>query len=166
MEKRETQKNIMAFVVKVSLLSIVIFLGSGCASVTRGTTDVLEVKTSPPGALVNVTRTDKKFSSEELKKNTLTEDSRKSEPENCILEAFTPAAFKLKRNGNYFVKIEKAGFKPVSVKVTHKTSGQGGAGMAGNVLVGGVIGVLVDAGSGATQDLVPNPIDISLEPSE
>jgi hypothetical protein len=36
--------------------------------------------------------------------------------------------------------------------------------MAGNVLVGGLIGVAVDAGSGATQELVPNPLNVTLEP--
>jgi hypothetical protein len=38
--------------------------------------------------------------------------------------------------------------------------------MAGNVLVGGLIGVAVDAGSGATLNLTPNPIDLKLEQIE
>lgn len=34
--------------------------------------------------------------------------------------------------------------------------------MAGNVLVGGLIGVGVDAASGATKDLRPNPLVLQL----
>ena len=43
-------------------------------------------------------------------------------------------------------------------------SGKGAAGMAGNVIVGGVIGVGVDAVSGATLDHYPNPVIFKLEP--
>jgi hypothetical protein len=34
--------------------------------------------------------------------------------------------------------------------------------MAGNVLVGGLIGVAIDAGSGATKELKPNPLVVKL----
>ena len=60
------------------------------------------------------------------------------------------------------VEFTKAGYEPVSVNVVPQISGAGGAGMAGNVLVGGIIGAAVDAGSGAMNDLKPNPIDIKL----
>ena len=36
--------------------------------------------------------------------------------------------------------------------------------MAGNVLVGGIIGVGVDAASGAALDLTPNPVVVTLQP--
>ena len=39
----------------------------------------------------------------------------------------------------------------------------GSAGMAGNVILGGLIGAAVDANNGATQDLVPNPLRVTLE---
>ena len=35
--------------------------------------------------------------------------------------------------------------------------------MAGNVIFGGIIGAAVDAASGATKKLVPNPINVQLE---
>jgi len=35
--------------------------------------------------------------------------------------------------------------------------------MAGNIFVGGIIGVAVDAGSGAMNDLVPNPVNVTLD---
>lgn len=49
--------------------------------------------------------------------------------------------------------------------MTHRTAGAGGAGMAGNVILGGLIAAAVDANSGATQDLVPNPLVVHLTPA-
>jgi hypothetical protein len=37
-------------------------------------------------------------------------------------------------------------------------------GVADNVLVGGVIGLGVNMYTGASQDLVPNPVTVTLEP--
>jgi hypothetical protein len=53
------------------------------------------------------------------------------------------------------------GKTPASFKL--QISGMGGVAIAGNALVGGIIGVGVDAASGATKDLTPNPVDISLQ---
>lgn len=36
--------------------------------------------------------------------------------------------------------------------------------MAGNVILGGLIGAGVDAATGATKDLKPNPIEVKLVP--
>lgn len=38
--------------------------------------------------------------------------------------------------------------------------------MAGNVLIGGLIGVGIDAGTGAMKDLRPNPLVVRLEAEE
>ena len=35
--------------------------------------------------------------------------------------------------------------------------------MAGNIIVGGIIGAAVDAGSGAMNELVPNPVVVELD---
>ena len=35
--------------------------------------------------------------------------------------------------------------------------------MAGNVILGGGIGAILDANNGATQELVPNPLKVTLE---
>lgn len=45
-------------------------------------------------------------------------------------------------------------------------SGKGAAGLAGNILVGGLIGVGVDAMTGATLDHSPNPALITLVPTD
>lgn len=111
---------------------------TGCATVTRGTKDVLEINTTPAAAQAT---TSNGFA--------------------CA----TPCALKMPRRSEFDVDISKAGYKPVRVHVTSKVSGQGGAGMAGNVLVGGIIGAGVDMGTGAMLDLVPNPINVTLEPA-
>jgi hypothetical protein len=68
------------------------------------------------------------------------------------------------RRSEFVATIEKDGYETVTVNVTHQISGAGGAGMAGNVLVGGLIGVAVDASTGAMNDLVPNPVVVELVP--
>lgn len=50
--------------------------------------------------------------------------------------------------------------------VDNHISTAGGAGMAGNVIFGGLIGIGVDASTGAMRDLAPNPIEVTLEEGE
>ena len=119
------------------LLGSTLLLTSGCATVTRGTTDTLVIESDPPGAQVTLSNG---------------------------MSGQTPASFKLSRKSAVVVDIAKAGYEPVKVNVQPQISGAGGAGMAGNVLVGGLIGVAVDAGTGAMNDLKPNPIQVRLAP--
>ncbi len=126
----------MRFPTILGVAGLVLSTANGCATITRGSEEALEVKTQPPGA-----------------------DVQLSTGETCT----TPCAIKKKRNASFTVNIRKEGFKPVSVNVNHQTAGGGAAGMAGNLIFGGVIGAGVDAASGATQELVPNPIEIDLE---
>lgn len=123
---------------QISLILVVAAsLLSGCATVTRGTKDTLVVESDPPGAKVKLSNG---------------------------LYGKTPTSFKLSRKDHLTVTIEKAGYESLSIDVRPQISGAGGAGMAGNVLVGGIIGVAVDAGSGAMNDLKPNPISVKLNP--
>jgi hypothetical protein len=62
------------------------------------------------------------------------------------------------------VTISKEGYESTTHNITHQMSGGGGVGMAGNVILGGGIGALVDANNGATQELVPNPLRVTLQP--
>lgn len=110
---------------------------SACATVTRGTTDVWVITTDPGGARV--------------------------ETSNGYFCDATPCAIKMPRRSDFTATVTKAGYKVAKVTVTHKTGGAGAAGVAGNVLVGGIIGIGVDAYTGASQDLVPNPVHIILE---
>jgi len=124
-------------ILSLAAVAAVLSLQSGCASVTRGTKDTLVVETDPAGATVRLSTG---------------ETGR------------TPTSFKLPRKKDLDVTIEKEGYEPVTVHVSSQVSGTGAAGMAGNVLVGGLIGVGVDAYTGATKDLKPNPLKVALVP--
>lgn len=110
---------------------------SGCATITRGTTDALVVNSQPQGAQVQLS--------------------------NGMSCTSTPCTFKLPRKSDLQVTISKAGCQTMVTNVTHKTAGAGAAGVAGNVLVGGIIGLGVDAATGASQELVPNPLEVTLQ---
>lgn len=110
-----------------------------CATITRGTTQEVIVESTPPGAAVRTTT-------------------------GFTCEA-TPCTFKMPRKEGFSVTISKDGYKPATVTVESKVAGGGAAGFAGNVIAGGVIGMGVDATSGAMMDLVPNPVSVTLEPA-
>jgi hypothetical protein len=76
----------------------------------------------------------------------------------------TPTSFKVRRRGALDVTISKPGYEVIHVHVSTQIAAWGAAGMAGNVLVGGIIGVGVDAFSGGTLEHKPNPINVVLVP--
>lgn len=112
---------------------------TGCATITRGTTQAWTVQTEPSGANVQL-----------------------STGQQCT----TPCTLKLKRKHPFTVTIEKVGYVDVVTEVVSQVAGGGAAGMAGNVIVGGLIGIGVDAASGATKELKPNPLSVTLESAE
>ena len=75
----------------------------------------------------------------------------------------TPCSLSLPRKQSFAISFEKEGYKPVTAYVSSGITAGGGAGMAGNVLVGGIIGIGVDSYSGANKTLSPNPVKINLE---
>lgn len=113
------------------------FISEGCATITRGTTDTLVVESDPAGANVRLS-------------NGMT--------------GKTPTSFKLPRKESLTVEIDKPGFEPLSVRITPQISGKGAAGMAGNIVFGGLVGVVVDPLTGAMNDLRPNPVQVKLVP--
>ncbi len=108
---------------------------AGCATITRGTSQDFVINTSPSGANVQL-----------------------SSGETCV----TPCTLRRQRNEEFTVTITKDGFETSTHMIDHRTGGGGGTAMAGNVLIGGLIGAGVDASSGATQDLFPNPLEVTL----
>lgn len=110
---------------------------AGCATLTRGPNATFTVETTPSGAAVQTTNG---FSCEA-----------------------TPCTFRIPRRSEFAVTITKDGYRTWQGQVTNRVAGGGGAAMAGNVLVGGLIGAGIDAGSGAMLDLVPNPLTVTLE---
>jgi len=119
----------------VSFCCAVLVITSGCATITRGTTQALVIESEPPGADVELSNG---------------------------LRGKTPTSFKVKRNENLVVTIKKEGYETVTANVTSQVAGAGAAGMAGNVILGGLIGAAVDAGSGAMKELKPNPLKVNL----
>src|SRR4030095_15981190 len=70
----------------------------------------------------------------------------------------------LKRKSKFVVKVSKPGFKPQETEVHGKVKGGGVAGGAGNAILGGGIGLGIDAISGAMMNLSPNPLVVNLVP--
>jgi septum formation inhibitor MinC len=109
-----------------------------CATVTRGTNTAWEVTSTPPGARV--------------------------ETSNGHMCQATPCSIRMPRRSEFIATLTLEGYQPATVTVTNKVATGGGVAMAGNVLVGGIIGAGVDAGSGAMLDLTPNPAHVELRP--
>lgn len=119
------------------LLFVCLMFSSGCATITRGTKEVLVVESDPSGADVELS---------------------------TGLRGKTPTSFKLKRKRDLVVTISKAGYETATINVNSQIAGAGAAGMAGNLVFGGLIGAGIDAGSGATKQLKPNPVTVKLNP--
>jgi hypothetical protein len=111
---------------------------SGCATITRGTNQDFTVESTPSGAAVSTS--------------------------NGFECPATPCTFRMPRKDGFTVDLTLNGYLPARETVTSNMSSGGAAGMAGNVLVGGLIGVGVDATSGALNDLSPNPLQVTLVP--
>ena len=100
---------ILYIIVLITLSSLLV----GCATVTRGSKDILIVNSVPSGAKVTTS---------------------------TGLTGTTPCSFKVSRKGGFVVTIEKPGYESASVQVNRKLRGGGTAGMAGNVIFGGLVG--------------------------
>jgi hypothetical protein len=110
---------------------------SGCATVTRGTTTEFSVSSTPPGASV---KTSTGFQCDA-----------------------TPCSMKVPRKTPFDVTVAKTGFVTKTLHVRSEVGGGGAAGLAGNVVAGGFLGMAIDASSGAMNDLTPNPMTVSLD---
>ncbi len=109
-----------------------------CATITRGTTQQFTIESSPPGALATTS--------------------------NGFRCESTPCTLRMPRKDAFTVTISREGYVTETRSVTSGVSGGGGTAMAGNILVGGLIGMGVDATSGAMNDLTPNPLVVTLQP--
>jgi hypothetical protein len=111
----------------------------GCATVTRGTTEKVQMVSDPPGASVSTTI--------------------------GMTCAATPCTLDVPRKKEFTTTFMKPGFAQEDVAVKSKLSTKGGVGMAANMLLpGGTVGLFADAVSGAGLDHVPNPVSVKLRP--
>jgi hypothetical protein len=124
----------------LGMLAACAMLG-GCASVARGTTETISIASTPSGAEAVV--------------------SGLETPTTCL----TPCAVVAKRNADISISFQKDGYEPQIVQLSKDIPATGAAGFAGNILLGGLIGMGVDAATGAATDHKPNPVIVTLQPS-
>ena len=122
---------------RLSALALMSASLCACATVTRGTKQKIEFTSTPEGA-----------------------DVKTSEAYSCV----TPCKTKLKRKTGFDAVFNKEGYEPTTVKVRSKFSGGGAAAGAGNILLGGIIGGVVDGSNGSLNSLTPSPVNAVLVP--
>lgn len=124
---------------KTALLGITLLIGLsfiGCASIMHGSKQEIMFKTTPAGANVTVT------------------DAMGTTHGSCQ----TPCSIKLKRKGTYKADIAKAGYAPVNIVLERKSDGW----IWGNILFGGIIGLIIDFSNGAAYKLEPSDVMTTL----
>lgn len=157
-----TSKKFAAFGAAAILLA-------GCASVTRGTSEQVVFDSEPSGAEMRSVIDypcggpcpvrDNKIGSEAA----YVEENVRTEPipgPTCV----TPCTLAVPRNQDLVVTFTKPGYHPKTVKLGRELAPGGAAGVAGNVLVGGAVGLVTDGVTGAAMDHKPNPLKVVLEP--
>ena len=121
---------------KLSLLAAMIL--ASCASITRGVDNDVSIQYTPTDADVTTSLNH-------------TCDS-------------SPCTVNVPRKKSFQVIAKHEGYETEIVDVRTKVSGAGAAGFAGNMVAGGVIGMGVDAATGATLEHYPNPVIINMKP--
>lgn len=112
---------------------------AACGTVTRGTEEQVSFHSNPDGAKAQTT---------------------------LGLACTTPCTLDIPRKKTFQVTMTKEGYEAQTVDVKTEVSGGGAAGVAGNVLLGGVIGVGVDMATGAALNHAPNPVFVDFEAPE
>ncbi len=109
-------------------------LVSGCASIIHGSRQDVRVVSNPSGAVVRVNLN-----------NTATT---------------TPGILTLNRKEiGYVLTFEKQGYKPVEVSLRRTVDGW----LFGNIIFGGLIGIVIDFASGSAYKLTPSEVETVLE---
>ena len=122
---------------RIVIVIALALITSGCASVTRGMSDQIQMNSNPPEA-----------------------QARTSMGHTCV----TPCTLQFNRKDEFTVIFSKPGYHSSEIPVKTQIAGAGAAGFAGNLPLGGVIGMGVDAATGATLEHFPNPVTATLSP--
>ena len=111
---------------------------SGCATIIEGSSQAIAIDTTPPGASCSVEREGQQISS----------------------IASTPGSAHVDKSKNDItVTCNKPGYREAKMSYSPKFNGT----TFGNIIAGGVIGVAVDASTGANYEY-PNQVSITLTP--
>lgn len=108
---------------------------AACATVTRGTRQNYVIETDPAGAQIAL-----------------------STGQTCV----SPCTLRLKRKHDFTVTATMEGYETATAQVESRIRGGGVAAGAGNLLIGGIIGGIVDGTNGSMNDLRPNPLRITM----
>jgi hypothetical protein len=118
------------------LLAIVLFIANGCASIFNGNSSMLNIMTNPENATVTI---------------------KGSQSGEKIVE-HTPCNITLNKGSDYMVKINFAGYQSENIIITRGIAGW----FWGNLLLGGVIGMVIDYSSNNMWQHTPTNINIDL----
>ena len=67
----------------------------------------------------------------------------------------TPTVARLARKDNQYIKIELEGYKPYETSLSRKFNGW----FLGNLLIGGLVGMVIDAATGSMYNLTPDQVN-------
>jgi hypothetical protein len=122
------------------LVAVALLVSTGCASVAHQTTQQIPVASEPAGAAVTVACGDV-HNDARLVTPTVVTVHRK--PAHCLID------------------IAKEGHAPHQVRLDRQLSGW----YLGNILIGGIIGLVVDAANGAMWNRSPGKVSVTLAPA-
>lgn len=122
------------------LLPFAWLLSFGCASIVHQTTQQVPVKSEPAGAEITVACGDV-FNDPKLLTPAVVTVHRK--PDHCV------------------IGLSKAGYQHQDVVLKKGLSGW----YVGNVLIGGIVGLIVDAANGAMWNRTPKEVNVTLAPA-
>jgi len=106
---------------------------AGCATIIQGTSQSISVNSNPSGAKIIVMGMER---------------------------GTTPAVIKVDRSdSNIIVRIVKDGYEPVEVMLTRSVSGW----IFGNIVFGGLLGLVVDFATGGAYNVSPEFIQANLQ---
>jgi len=115
-------------------LAVVVSQLNACATIVHGRSQELEILSKPEGARVTI--------------------------EPAGVELTTPGVVKLERKHDQLVTYELDGYEPRARQVTAQISGW----FFVNLILGGLIGMAVDFGTGGAYYLEPDPVTVELKP--
>ena len=123
------------------VVSLLVLLCVSCASVVHQTTQQIPVTSDPPGAAIMVACGD------------VNNDPRLATPATVVVH---------RKPAKCSISLAKEGFKTEEVKLDKEMSPW----YLGNILIGGIVGFIVDAANGAMFDRKPKKVDVKLTPAD
>jgi len=141
-------------VVDREVISCLCILMGGCMAMTRGRSQIIEIRSNPPGATVSIRPVDSNLLS----------------PAHVELRRKPPSTVNVPEAGHegvaYVVSLSRAGYKDAIVPIESRVSGQT---FVRNLIwihpVFWGIGLAVDLSTGAGYELIPSSIFVEFQPT-